>query len=407
MEHAEETISRLCAAFRELLRVLPRSGRSSLSLSKDMGVDRNLCQQITSATQPGLAPMAAVLHLPGITGLRLFADVALAKAASPQLSRLTLAAIDAYEHLVAVNGGTRASLIRSLFSQSTVSPAGVNSSVSHEPSAPSVPSDAQTGKAVYDAVRLMTGYDVDTMFRVTVLRPKPADATLHEAGNLYGLIGLRSQSGPVPLLFHRTRLTGNAGETLKDPHIAPLTNQNSPIEGLLESLSTQPFPAIFTRESDGVTTQFVDFEDQSCAQPIDLVIGHRWSRQCPLRDNPPHYGSILNIKHPARNLIIDVYLHRAYAARAVPSAFVSLSSAAIQSNTRRAPGEHLRLSPTCEVHGLGLMKNPGNLSPHASKSTQTLFEHLRWSPQDFVGYRCVSSYPLWGTSYTVVFDLQP
>jgi hypothetical protein len=265
--------------------------------------------------------------------------------------------------------------------------------------------DLASREALFRAAAGVTGRFFSTLIDVRIIRPVAGQPSLTEGVRVRGMIGHVARADAVPL-----EVAGSA--PLRADPIGPAfsTLSNAPASGntpgsLLPEFCSQPLPRVTSRAAGPRVAHVIDAEANG-DKPIDIVMAHRGAQpdRHPASLTPPLGEMWLLVTFPVRRVIFDVFLHRDIARRCIPSLELHLWGPDVlgQGASRwstRFPG-----NPRLELLGSGLA---GASTPAYARQAQLLrhvFHQVEWPEDEFVGYRCEASYPVWRAGYCMGFD---
>ncbi len=395
-------IQALCDRLRgELLAMLehvPRSGRSSLALARDLNLNRNVCQRVTEWLSCGLEPVESLTKLPSPEGVQMFVAALLHRTGRSGVQVPLLTAANAFERFVIAAAGSRASLMRR-----------VEATLLNRASDPGGDNLA-CRKIFFDAATQLNGHCVDTTLSITLLRPMPQSPDFIEGVNAHGLIGVRSLASPVSLvsLSHYSRnVIGDLAHEMKTVPLAP-PREGGPDHGsslLLREFCSDTLPPESVDLGEGVCRTVIEPDPLQQRGAVDVVRGSRWFPDVhPALQPDLNYYCSLSIRRPSRRMVFDAYLHRSMAAKCVPSTAAYYFHPGLTGNPTRHWNDRLPGKTPLEVLGVGGSQARADAWPRYADLSRRIFELAGWPADEFVGFRCDVSYPIWSGMYYMMFD---
>ncbi len=387
---------RLRSELHTLLRRVPQSPRSALSLSKDWGLDRNISQKVLSALAPGIDAPTILSRLPGVDSLRKFVAAASTAAGMKSSDRAASAAVDAFDALVREVAGSQTRLIRRLRSESTAATSA---------SEPQRSAEIDARRRLFHDAADVLGVTVDLLPHVGLIRPVPGQPDQTEGARAFGLLGLKWDDGPLPVRSYASAHHGDADELIAQMQHSSLSDRLSPHQGILPEFCSTPLPALTARESPGMTVLTIDPPSNKSA--IDLVFGQRWGTdKHPTCYDEPVWSQFVGIKRPTRRLVFDVYMHRSMAMSCVPAIGAYRWCPDITADPLKHWDERLPGRLTLELLGPGLTNAGSPAWPRQGELARFVFNEIGWDPDEFVGFRCDAAYPIWNSAFFMSFDFR-
>jgi hypothetical protein len=390
----EQIARRLQAELRRVVGGLPEHARAASGMARHLGVVRNTCQRVTTALAEPRPSPSVLAQLPGVEGLHQFIDAARKAGADPGDTAAATAATEQFQSLLRELGGSQLRLVERL-------QAGPSEpfDTSLEPAL----CDEQARRQLFTGAVQCTGRYCDLTSSVYIFRPLSEDAARRERALLHAVVGYRARRHAMPLTF--SAFVPRDGGT--EPPVSLLDStpaHGRTHESLLSRFSSSPLPTASARDDNGELVTIVDTESGEPGRAIDVVLANRSIHHPtpadlagrPLRD----VWKLINM--PVKHLILDVYLHRRFAAACVPSIDVQLWGPNLDAPHRwasRLPG-----GPRLELLGAGLRNSPCPAYPRQAELTAYGFSELGWNPDEFVGFRCESPYPVWRAGYCMSFN---
>lgn len=404
---AQQVAIRLRDEFRGLIDLISPSDRGASALAKKLKLDRATCQRIVSTVNGTTPDAQTIVNFPGIEGLRLFVDaVANRPKAVPsdkQAVDSASSAIDSLEHLLDQLKVSQRGL-RRLLEGHGVAPVGVAAQESDWLGQ----DDVAARGTLFNAAAHVVGRWTETVVGVSLIRPVPGSPRLTESVQLRGHLGHHAHQTSTPLELGSRAQSHDTEEPVYTTLDAE--TQSGPWGALVVPFCSRPLPRVTSRRTGGSVTHVVEKQDESSEAPFDVVIANRTGKpEAHPATMTPAVGEVSSImRYPARRMVMDVFLHREIARTCIPSLETHLwtpTDARVMARwSTRIPG-----GPKMQLLGAGL----GNAAtPAWDRYVELLryaFEHANavsggWNPDEFVGYRCETEFPIWRCSYHFLFD---
>lgn len=261
----------------------------------------------------------------------------------------------------------------------------------------------ESREALFDAATRVTGRRCDVALSIYVFRPSPADPTILERALCKGMIGHHSVPGGMPMVL-------SSGDTIaaETDEVRLLNDRDArgrTPEAMLKPFTTWPLPTVTARGGGDTLLQVIDPAGVQDGQLVDVVTAVRGSHQ--MRDpqtGKPTLDAVWSLcSCPSRRLILDVYLHRDMERDYRPNLECQLWNPGLDLGddrwVTRFPGK-----PKLELLGQGIASSACESYPRHAELTTYFFDRLGWNPDDYVGFRCEVTYPIWRSGYCMVFD---
>jgi hypothetical protein len=379
----------------ELLGALERDGRlerSAISLARELGLDRNVCQRVIAGLDSRLDGVGALAKFPGAEGLALFARALIEHAGRSVKRSALLAAVESYEQFVRRTGGSQTRLLRRIQLRATERDRGVSKD------------NLATRKKLFEVATELQGYSVDAMIAIAGLRPMPESPEFAEGFHVMGLLGTRAYTAPMNLVTQSFTVRDRAAAIASEIKHEPLAG--APVAGLnlIEEFCTAPLPSSIFDSMDGRTRTIVE-PGEDGAGPVNIVTGSRWQPDVhPALQPDPRWSNALGVHRPVRRMVQDVYLHRSLASMCVPAVASYLWHPGLTGNPAKHWNSALPGKYTLQMLGAGIANSATDAWEDHRRLTARVFELLGWDPAEMVGYRCEVEYPTWASVFYMMFD---
>ncbi len=392
----EQAARRITVCLRDLYKTLPEHARSATGMSRFLGIVRNTCQRIVTGLADEQPGASTLVKLPGVEGLRHFVN-AVADRVSPDPADIA-AANNAIDQVQAVFREIAGSQLRLADRLKTFGDEAGGSDQGADP-------DLKSRQAHFNASAALANEYVETYVDISVLRAIPEGSTLkRERLNAIGHIGRFAREGARPLINSTTVCQpGTTGSNARGQLLDQRPASGALDGAVIEEFSTSPLPVVTGRVRSGELRMIID-PKVDAGTPVTVVSASRMTFEGPLSeyDVKPR-DNWIQLECPARHLVFDLYLHRDMAARYVPHLEVLLNFPPTVQRDRWTIS--LPNPPRLELLGLGTSRMATRAYTDHARVTSYLFEKAGWDPQDYVGYRCETPYPIWLAFYNIC--LQP
>jgi hypothetical protein len=404
---AERTLDRLAGEMAQCIARLRGAVDGPRGLARALDADVSVCQRVLAGIRSRGSASDRLAQWPGVSGVRRVAERLARTLDDDQRTGSLFLAVRAYEALVQSLATSHASAVRALRSAEA-------SAVLTQDRAPGSnlhaagPGAIDARKKMMRAASDLLGYSIDAATFVCAVRPLPDRNELIEGSSAVSIIGLKSQGPRVCITSQNTQLRQVAGELAGETRWTPLGTPLSPggRDGLLSEFCSQPLPLTAMDDGDGVIRQVVEPSERSLTGPgIDIVLARHWSPDNNPQFTPaPSWSQVLRVRHPARRMVMDVYLHRSMLGPMPPTVGAYYWHPALASDPRKQWNDRFPGTPAVSVLQPATL-TPTLAWPRQGELTARLFEHTGWQPGDFVGYRCDEAFPIWGAAYYMTVDL--
>jgi hypothetical protein len=408
---ARRTGERLQAEFRALVRSFPVEARTIVEMSRWLGVTRPVCQRLLRAIRHRGDPLTALTYFPGVRGLHQVVEAARARGCDDSAVAIASAAVDQYAALIDEHGGSQARLLASLET--------IETSPEDSRQETGAADNAQVARRqAFEGVRAQTRREFRTHFGVFLYRPCDDDPQTMDCITAMGMIGVRRMADALPICPMNRYAYGDQDKDIQIESIAdgPLAT-GAPIS-VLQRFCSKPLPRVVARQSNGRLPVLID-PDRATKDPFDVVLGTSFQAvDHPACCEPRILDCSLVSDGPAQDLVMAVYLHRSLARSSIPTlaAYVVGNRGPIASpDTGRYDAATTNLAadrwfdrlpgrPRLEHLGMGLEQVSCRAYTRYGELIEYLCEAQGWDADEFVGYRCQVSYPVWGVQYLLTFD---
>lgn len=386
---------RLLGEFAALIATTPQHARSTRGMAEYLDTDRNACQQLLAAIAHPQSGLAAAAKLPGEETLAAILKAFDRKKSAKSHVRSARVALDAYRSVLRAEVGNRAALIRLVKRGTDAIQAD--------------PAGAEARHLIFRGAASLLGRWSECQAGVSILVPSTTDPErVHAAGGT-GLIRHWASASAAPL----TRVVGSVlrpiDERENTSYITSLGVSGAAANscpGVVPQFSSPNLPLSVTRDySPTEMLVTLDAPSGEQASAIDFVTASKFTNAPhPKLESWPAFVTSARIYAPAERLVMDSYVHQSLARQAVASMAVFRSNVGGTSDGPKLWHERLPVPLTLELLGPGLANSRSAAWPRHAEFVRWMFERLGWNPEEFVGFRCSHTYPLWQCYYEMCFE---
>lgn len=393
---------RLLGELHRVCRSIPPEQRGGSALSRLLGVDRSTCQRLIATVESGGEGAEALLSLPGPEACLAFVEACGRIDAAREGLEGAVAACEEYRAIVRELGRSKAGLARRLRSSQRGSPGhaaarGPLSPIEH----------ARARERHFAASAEIAGRWSDLHSYVWCYRPAPDSPRRVQQISGSMLVGHESRIEALPLMLGSGFGKGNEGGQrlftgLTGTPIGEYANHL-----LLHEFSTSPLPSITARQRADMVEYILSTDQTARGKPTDIALAHRAiiSLAHPADDDPPIIEVWYMSSYPARQLVMDVYLHRELARECLPSASTHSLSTHFVTVDNRSTTE-LPHRPPLRILPRGPADADSIHAPRQSEFVRSLLDGAGWSADDLVGYRIEIDYPVWRVGHVIAFRFE-
>jgi hypothetical protein len=401
---AERVARRLRAEWRQVLAVLPDEARSASGLARHLEVERTSCQRLVSALEQS-AGVELLVRLPGIEALRQLLEALRRVGVLPEDLAACESAVEEFAQFLHRVGRSKAALGRILLGAEPQTPARPR------PRHAAQRSHLELRQAFHESAAELAGRWSDLHTAVWCIGPDNADPTRQYSAHASGFIGHESRAVALPLVVS---LFGDLRRELDpaQPERFVISLDERAIVGaspqvVLEGFSSDPPPRVTARQSASRVEYVVDLDDERARGPFDVVLGGRTTPKPVSVHEGPRLLEVWSMSsYPARHLVFDVFLHRDLARASIPA--LSTHAWGTRLEIQRDRWSTLVPNPPRLVLlGAGRRAAACEAYPRQSDLVGHVLDSQGWRDEDFVGFRCEQSFPLWRIGYCMQFDFAP
>lgn len=396
LRRAEAMLNRLGAEFGAALSHLGAEGQGPRALSRTLGSDVVLCHRLLAGIRSTGAAAERIAKWPGEQGLKMLLQRIRAVSKDRNHADSIALALEEFSRMVALAGGSRSRLVRRMKSLQSSETAGLNV---NEASA------RASCRTLNRAAGEVLGYDVELVTHITAVRPIPGQPELIEGCSAFGLIGIETQGRGICVASKNVQMRGVAGSVAPEVRWKPLGHPVSERDGLLVEFCSSPSILVACDDGDGHMRQMVDLDFLCEHGNADVVLARQWSPDVnPQFTRTPRWSHVLRMRHPARKVLFDGYVHRSMLDGSPPEVGAYVWHPTLPDDPR---GQwHDRFPVGCPIRVLSATSALSGSWERQAALTDHLFELAGWNRSEFVGFRCEEHAPVWSAAYYMTFDLR-
>jgi hypothetical protein len=388
--HARAVARAVRGTFSELLLAVGANPQAPQSISRQLGLNKNLAWKIAKIVQAD-DPIVALEQMPGSAGIAIFLRSLHRAGADAKLLETAREAVQEYERLIEIHSGDR----------STLEMMGSDLSTNGRQQR-----DEHHRKLLFQGASYVWGAQARVILKVGVVGPG-SEAGLLDFASLNALVDfrrLRPDTTWVMATRHSDNDDGSRMATSASECIDPrFTDVDMP--PFMAEFCSQPLPPL-RRVVDGAWTRF-----ELCEGPV----GNTGALTCAMgaiQRRIPYYRSETNewgvhmakCDVPAELMVLDAYFHHdfAFAIPPEPRLYSELGASLPEPARERY---RLPLNESLQDLGLGPLPPATPEVPRYSQMIHTMFERMRWNPAEFHGFRMKIVYPAYPTAIVLRYRL--
>lgn len=395
LARANAMVEALSREFASALAAIGATGQGPRALSRTLELDVVLCHRLLAGIRSAGTVADRIAKWPGEAGLKMLAQQIRVRTNGTQAQAM-VDAVDEFSRLMSLAGGSRTQLVRRVKALQGPQIGGL-------PVGDLSPKSAR--RDLNRAAGEILGYDVAVVTHVAMLRPIPGQPELIEGCSALGLIGIESQGSSICVASNNVQMRGSASDVVTEARWRPLGRPVSDRDGMLEEFCSSHSVLVESTSSDGYIRQMVDLNLLSAAGSADVVLARAWRPDSnPQYTNDPIWSHVLRMRHPAKRMLFDAYMHRSTLDSRPPEAGAYVWHPALRSDPRNQ--WHDRFPVSCPVQILPPTPAPCEAWSKQQGLTDRLFELVGWDRSEFVGFRFEDSAPVWSAAYFMTFNLR-
>lgn len=391
-DHARAVVRAVRGAFSELLTSIGADPQAPQDFGRQFGLNKNLAWKISKIVQTD-DPSVALQQMPGASGIKIFLRTIERAGAAQSLLETARSAVRAYEDLIRVHSGDRATLE---IMASELSQAGRQQR------------DEFHRKLLFQGASYVWGAHARVILKVGIvgLGSRPG---LLDFASVNALLDFRRFRPDVTWVMATRRSRNDDGSdmaTSASEAIDPRYN-GADRAPLMADFCSQPLPAL-RRVVTPVATDFELVEGPvGNTGALTCVVG-AIQRQIPYCRMPENeWGEHVAIcDTPAELLIVDLFLHERLTFAIPPeAALYSELGAALPYPARGRERNSLPLNEPLQDLGTGPLLLATPEVPRYRQMVQSVFDRLGWEPTQFHGFRMKMPYPACPTAFVLRYRL--
>lgn len=391
--HAKAVASAVRSAFSDLLTSAGADACDPQSISRTLGLNKNLAWKISKIIQADDVSVA-LEQMPGSSGIKIFLRGVERAGVEPGLVHTAREAIREYEQLIRVHSGDRV----------TLEMMGGDLSVEGRRSR-----DEHHRKLLFQGASYVWGAQARINLKVGVIGPGERPGTLDFA-SLSGLIDFRRLRHGVTWVMGTRHLNNDDGTRMAAGRTEALDSGVGDDEPpLMREFCSRPLPEL---------RSFVD-QTSTCFELTEGPVGNTGALTCvfgTVQRGLPFHRSEGNEwgEHsarcdiPAELLILDMFVHRdlAFAIPPEPVLYSGLGGM-LQPPGPRRERSRLPLHEPLQDLGIGPLPPATPEVPRYGRMIQSVFERTGWDAQEFHGFRMKIAYPAYPAALVMRYRLLP
>lgn len=393
-EHARTTARALRGTFAELLASVGADPRDPQSISQHLGLNKNLAWKLSKIVQAD-DPYVALEQMPGAAGIKIFLD-SVERAGSPApLLHTAREAINAYEALIRVHSGDRATL-EMMWSE--LSPSGKQQR------------DEQHRKMLFQGASYVWGAQARTLLKIGIVGPGKRDGLL-DIATLSGLFDFRRLRPSVPWVMVTRHLNNDDGTRMDSAVFEALDPAHEGVDRapLVGEFCSTPLPELRAyTERNRTSFELVDGPIGKTGE-LTCVCGTIQRNLTAVQTPGNLWGEhTARIETPTELLILDMFFHESFNF-AIPPEAVLYSEVGDSATALGASRDRRRLPLNEPLQDLGTDPLPiatPEVNVHG-RIVRSMFDRMGWHPKDFHAFRMRIAYPAYPTALMLRYKLPP
>ncbi len=393
----DRTLRALRSDLLSFLAAMPLEAQNASGLARALDTERTSCQRVVAAVTKPFAGLSLVEALPGPKGVLGLLEAAESRGLGPARSEIDAIAarVREYDRVVRGLAGSRSKLLKRIELGATSSGGQTSDG------------DERTRSALFDASAAATGRHSDLWLAMHVYEPIEGRDDILRQTRAHGLVGHRAVEDAVPLTFHIfAEAKPEDSDELTPGVYRPLVGgapAGAP-ESLLASFSSEPTPIVSAKHPGEYIVQTIEASQSTSDAGIDFVFGMTGVMSHPASVSPELEEIWALVNFPVRRLVLDAYLHRDIASRCIPALDAHLWRPDFAQNAGERWQTRFPNPPRLEVLGRGTAGAKTDAWNRHAELRELIFKSRGLDAEDFVGFRCDVTYPMWRTGYCMSFD---
>lgn len=389
-DHARAVVRAVRGAFSELLTSVGADPQAPQEFGRQFDLNKNLAWKISKIIQTD-DPSVALLQMPGPSGIKIFLGRVERAGAGANVLETARQAVSAYEDLIRVHSGDRATLD---IMASELSAAGRQQR------------DEYHRKLLFQGASYVWGVQARVMLKVGVVGLS-SETGLLDFASVSALIDFRRFRPDVAWVMATRRSRNDDGSDMATSASEPIDTRHVGQVPLMADFCSQPLPEL----RRVLSPTGVDFE------LVEGAVGNAGTQTCvvgAIQRRIPYYRMPENewgehtviCDTPAELLIVDLFMHEQFKFAIPPEvALYSELGAAVPYPGRGRERHRLPLSEQLADLGTGPLLLATPEVPRYRQMVQTVFDRVGWNPTHFHGFRMKIAYPACPTALVLRYPL--
>jgi hypothetical protein len=383
----------LADSIRAVTEAVPGDPRGPAEVARVLGIDKVLASRVLKATR-NADPIAALHVAPGPEPLRRFLRAAGKHGAPSGLLDEAEAAVRSFEILIRQEAGDRSGLDAILSAWLPEARAAF---------------ELRRKQAAFRALSQLQGVETSLFGSTAILHPSEDGAHIDVVW-LFGLFGLMRHRPGSRVKFATRRFS------VEDPERFPRTLGGEQVAGLdglrLDAFCSSPPPDLDVHRIGDVVQYSLADSGYGLRSACDLVFAEvnlgEMPRYIP-REQKRKRHVFAEISVPTKLLVFDALVHEAIFAGRDPGLEIYDTSfeGVADPNDRLRDMDRLDMSESIQSLGSGSAKFRSSDEPRHADLLQHVWQSLGWNGDEFRGYRCRISYPVYGSQVVMTWDSEP
>lgn len=385
---ARAVVRALRGSFSELLVAAGANPQDHQSISRSLGLNKNLAWKISKIVQAD-DPTVALEQMPGAAGIKIFLKSVERAGLDMALVRAAHEAVEGYERLITVHSGDRATLE---MMGSELSPGRQQR-------------DEQHRKLLFQGASYVWGAQTRVNLKIGIVGPGSEEGMLDFA-SINGLIDFRRIRGDVTWTMASRRSRNDDGSDMETWASEPIDPTRVNMAPLMTEFCSRPLPELRRVASGGLTS----FE------LVEGPVGNTGAQTClfgAIQRRIPYFRTPTNEwgEHsaacdiPAELLILDVLFHERFTFARPQAYLYSELGAHVLYPGRGRDRNRLPLNEPLQELGAGPLPLATPEVPRYNQMVQAAFERMGWDPEQFFGFRMKIAYPACPTALVLRYPL--
>ena len=388
--HARTVVRAVRTAFADAISSLELDPNEPQAISRELGVNKNLAWKISKVIQAD-DPALGLQQMPGAAGIKIFLRALKAAGIEASLAEAVRESVGAYEELIKVHAGDRATLE---MMGSTLSPSG-------DPQR-----DEHHRKLLFQGASYLWGVQARVSLKIGIVGPSSRPHMLDFA-SLNALVDFRRLRSDVSWVMASRHANFDDGSNMPGSPTEPIDRRYTAADEapLMADFCSKPLPDLRRRaKKHGSTFELVEGPVGKTGA-ITCVFGMIQRNIPAYGDSEDDYGRHLaTCDTPSQLLVLDLLIHKDFTF-AIPPEPALCSLAAVPSPPPLADRKYLPLHDRLQDLGMSPVPAVTPEVPRYARMLQQMYERTGWKPEEFHGFRMKIPYPAFPTSVELRYRL--